>query len=378
MRMIYRDFNGEKISALGLGCMRLPRNSFDQSDIDKNAVKEMVKYAIGNGVNYFDTAYGYHGGNSERVMGEVLSEYERNTFYLATKFPGYDLNNFPKVREIFEEQIEKCRVDYFDFYLFHCVSDTNIDYYLNPEYGVFDYIYSQKQKGRIKHLGFSCHSSPETLRRFLDAYGKYTEFGQLQLNYLDWNKPEGKENACILGEYNIPIWVMEPVRGGSLASLDKKYEEKLKALRPEQSIPAWAFRYLQTKENVGVILSGMSNMKQLVENIDTFKEEKPLNETEMTAINDIVKSILSLKTVPCTSCRYCGDYCTKKLDIPRLISVYNDNISSGGGELSPNIFRFFKQEDLPSNCIACRSCEKVCPQQIKITEILKELSTVCE
>ena len=210
--MIYRDFQDIKLSALGMGAMRLPVVDGDDSRIDEKKAEEMVAYAMANGVNYYDTAWGYHGGNSELVMGKALKNYPRESFYLASKFPGYDLANMDKVEEIFEKQLEKCQVEYFDFYLFHNVCEMNIDAYLDPKYGIFEYLMKQKENGRIRHLGFSAHGKMDVLKRFLDAYGEHMEFCQLQLNYLDWTFQNAKEKVELMREHNIPVWLMEPAR----------------------------------------------------------------------------------------------------------------------------------------------------------------------
>ncbi len=245
--MVYRDFQGIRLSALGMGAMRLPAINGNDADIDAVAAEEMVDYAIKQGVNYFDTAWGYHDGKSELVMGKALNRYPRDSFYLATKFPGYDLSNMPKVKEIFEEQLKKCGVEYFDFYLFHNVCEMNIDAYLDDgKYGIYSYLMEQKRKGRIRHLGFSAHGSREVIKRFLEAYGKDMEFCQLQINYVDWTFQDAKAKAELLDEWKIPVWVMEPLRGGRLARLSEGDMEKLKALRPDEETPAWAFRFLQS------------------------------------------------------------------------------------------------------------------------------------
>lgn len=258
--MIYKDFGDLKLSALGMGAMRLPVLDGDDSRIDEGAVEEMVAYAMEQGINYYDTAWGYHSGNSELVMGKALSKYPRESFYLATKFPGYDLSNMPKVEEIFEKQLEKCQVAYFDFYLFHNVCEMNIDAYLDESYGIHEYLVKQKADGRIRHLGFSAHGNLDVMKRFLKAYGKDMEFCQIQLNYLDWTFQDAKAKVELLREYHIPVWVMEPLRGGKLAKLSEKDTEILHGLRPEEGIPAWAFRFLQSIPEVAVTLSGMSDM----------------------------------------------------------------------------------------------------------------------
>lgn len=372
--MIYKNFQNIKLSALGMGAMRLPVVNGNDADIDEKAALEMVDFAYKSGVNYFDTAWGYHNGNSELVMGKALSRYARESFYLATKFPGYDLSNMPKVREIFEKQLEKCRVDYFDFYLFHNVCEMNIDAYLNPKFGIYDFLSEQKKNGRIKHLGFSAHGSIEVMKRFLEAYGDKMEFCQIQLNWLDWSFQDAKGKVELLNSYNIPIWVMEPLRGGKLACLSDENNKILSALRPDEKIPAWAFRFLQSVDNVVVTLSGMSDYEQLKENIETFSVEKPLNDAEMKTLLNIADKMLEKKTLPCTACRYCVSHCPKGLDIPDLMSLYNEHFFSDGGFIAPMALMAYEKDKLPSECIGCRSCEKVCPQQIKISEMMSDFA----
>ena len=236
--MLYKKFQGKKLSALGMGAMRLPVVDREDSRIDEEAAARMVAYAMEHGVNYYDTAWGYHGGNSELVMGRALKNYPRESFYLADKFPGYDLSNMGKVKEIFEEQLKKCGVEYFDFYLFHNVCEMNIDGYLDRSYGIYDYLLAQKKAGRIRHLGFSAHGSCEVMERFLEAYGKDMEFCQIQLNYIDWSFQDAKAKVELLEKWNIPVWVMEPLRGGKLASLPEDAAEKLKALPVHLRDPA--------------------------------------------------------------------------------------------------------------------------------------------
>lgn len=373
--MIYRDFQGLKLSALGFGTMRLPTIGGVYSKIDEKAAAEMFDYAIQHGVNYFDTAWGYHDGESENTDGKILSKYPRESFYLASKFPGYDLSNFGRVEEIFEKQLKKCRVDYFDFYLFHNVCEMNIDAYLNEEkYGTYSYLMEQKRNGRIRHLGFSAHGSLAVIERFLEKYGKDMEFCQLQINYLDWEFQNAKGKVELLKKYNIPVWVMEPVRGGKLASLAAEDEKKLKALRPNDSIASWAFRFLLALPEGKVILSGMSDMKQVKDNIKTFEEEKPLNAEESAALDAIAREMLAKTSLPCTACRYCTSHCPKHLDIPELIKLYNEHRFTGGGFIAPMVVSALAEEKRPSACIGCRSCEKVCPQQIRISEMMKDFT----
>ena len=372
--MIYREFQDLKLSALGMGAMRLPVINGDDASIDEAAAFAMVDEAMAKGVNYYDTAWGYHNGNSELVMGRALARYPREKFYLATKFPGYDLSNMPKVKEIFEKQLEKCQVEYFDFYLFHNVCEMNIDAYLNPQYGIYDYLLEQRKNGRIRHLGFSAHGDYDVMKRFLDAYGKDMEFCQIQLNYLDWEFQDAKKKVELLNEWNIPVWVMEPLRGGKLASLSAEDEAKLKALRPEETIPAWAFRYLQTIPSVKVVLSGMSNMKQMQENIRTFEEDKPLNDEELKAIYSIADGMVKKIVLPCTACHYCTSHCPQGLDIPGLLALYNEHCFTQGGFIAPMALQAVPADKQPSACVGCRSCEAVCPQGIKISEAMADFA----
>ena len=372
--MIYKQFQDLQLSALGMGAMRLPVIGGDDAKIDQLAVDRMVDVAMERGINYYDTAWGYHSGSSEIAIGRSLGRYPRERWHLATKFPGYDLSNMDQVKTVFEGQLEKCGVDYFDFYLFHNVCEMNIEAYLDPKYGIFDYLTEQKRSGRIRHLGFSAHGSREVIERFLLAYGKGMEFCQLQMNYLDWSFQDVKNKAALLAEYQIPIWVMEPLRGGKLASLAEEDAAKLKALRPDETIPAWAFRFLQSIPGVTVTLSGMSNMQQLEENLSTFEAEHPLNQQEMETLLGIADSMVQKTSVPCTACRYCTSHCPQSLDIPMLLELYNEHCFTGGGFIAPMALMAIPEEKHPAACIGCRSCEAVCPQQIRISEALADFA----
>lgn len=371
--MYCNSFKDLKLSALGLGCMRLPCINNEEANPDQAATQEMVDYAMANGINYYDTAWGYHGGNSEPVMGRALKKYPRSSFYLATKFPGYDVRNFGKTEEIFEKQLQRLQTDYFDFYLFHNVCETNIRQYLDDEkYGTWSYLIQQRRNGRIRHLGFSCHGNMPVLKAFLEKYGKDMEFCQLQINYFDWKFQHAKEKVDLLREYGIPVWVMEPLRGGRLCRLSDEQEAVLKALRPEETAAQWAFRFLQSIPDVTVTLSGMSDMEQLKQNIVTFDEDKPLDDREMAGLMQVTDSMLSAGAVPCTACRYCVSHCPKELDIPTIMELYNQYKSTGDKPdfIAPMQIAAMPKEKRPAACIACRSCEKVCPQEIKISEIM--------
>ena len=372
--MIYKDFQNLKLSALGLGTMRLPLKNGGYSDIDKAETEKMVEYALQNGINYFDTAWGYHDGQSETVIGKILEKYSRKSYMLATKFPGYDLSNMDKVQEIFEKQLEKCRVDYFDFYLVHNVCELNINDYLDPRHGIHDYLLSQKKNGRIRHLGFSAHGSYDVIERFLDAYGKDMEFCQLQINWIDWNFQNAKTKTELLRKWNLPIWVMEPLRGGKLTSLPDNYENELKSLRPNETVTEWSFRFLQSIPDVCVTLSGMSNFEQLKQNIKIFETEKALSDNEFNILLRMADEMTKKKSLSCTACRYCTSHCPQELDIPQLLSLYNEHIFTDGGFIAPMALAALPQDKQPSSCLGCRSCEAVCPQQIKISEVMSDFA----
>lgn len=366
--MIYRKFKDLQISGLGLGMMRLPTINGQDAMVDEAAAAELVDYAIQNGVNYFDTAYVYHHGNSEAVTGRLLAKYPRESYYLATKFPGFNNADMPRVAEIFEEQLQRCQTGYFDFYLFHNVNENNIEGYLDPKNGILDYLLQQKQNGRIRHLGFSTHGSLALIQRFLREYGEHMEFCQLQLNYMDWHFQSAKQVAEMLQKAGIPIWVMEPLRGGKLATAPENIEAEMHRMRPEETVPGWAFRFLQSIPGVGVVLSGMSNMEQLRANVETWKEDRPLSKEEFDTLVALMDEETRKGDVPCTACRYCLKHCPKQLPIPDLIAQYNKQKSAENSQ--PESAAALPAEQLPANCIGCHSCEQVCPQRIKIADIM--------
>lgn len=368
--MIYKNFKDKKLSALGFGTMRLPTIDKDISKIDEEKVFEMFDYAISRGINYFDTAWGYHNGMSEIAVGKALKRHPRESFYLASKFPGYDVSNFGKTEEIFERQLEKCQVEYFDFYLIHNVCEKNIEHYLDRSYGTVDYLLEQKAKGRIKHLGFSTHADYNNFLRFMDAYGEHMEFCQIQLNYIDYEFQEANKKVEYLNERNIPIWVMEPLRGGKIAGIKEELFSDIKATRPNLTPCSLAFRFLQAIKGVTVTLSGMSNFEQAKDNINTFSTDEPLNEKEFMATLEMARRMTS--NVPCTSCRYCTEYCPQELDIPKLISLYNEHVFTGGGFIAPMYISTLPDNKKPTACIGCKSCEAVCPQNIKISEVMSD------
>lgn len=376
--MQYKNFKGLELSALGLGCMRLPLVDPETKVIDKEHVERMVEYAMKNGINYYDTAWGYHDGNSETVMGEVLSKYPRESYYLATKFPGYDLKNFQNAKEIFEKQLEKLQTPYFDFYLLHNINELDADLYLDDSLGLMDYLMEQKAQGKIKHLGFSCHGQLDTMEKALQHFGDKIEFVQIQLNWLDWKLQNAKAKVEMLKKYGKQIWVMEPVRGGRLATLEDKYLSQLKEVRPEEVAPAWALRFVNDLDGVTMVLSGMSNMDQLQANIDTFSSEKPLSEKEVGLLMDIADEMLKTKTLPCTACRYCTTYCPQGIDIPKVISAYNDYMYNNGGLSIDRVIKTMPEGKQPKDCLGCGACAQVCPQNIKIPEMMAEFAKTIE
>ena len=365
--MIYKNFKEEKLSLLGFGTMRLPLNA--EGEIDEPQVEEMIKYAIENGVNYFDTAYPYHDGESERVIGRILSKYPRDKFFLADKFPGHQIFDDYIPERFFEEQLERCQVEYFDFYLLHNVYEKSIHIYKDPNWKIIDYLLEQKKKGRIRHLGFSSHGSMEIMKEIIDYCQGELEFCLIQLNYLDWTLQGAKEKYEMLTELGIPVWVMEPVRGGKLAKLGETQETMLKERRPEESIPAWAFRFLQDLPNVHVVLSGMSATEHMKDNVKTFEEYKPLTEEERQLLFEIAEGMKG--AVPCTSCQYCVAGCPKNLNIPMLISIYNE-LKFMPTVLASMRIEAMEEDKKPTACISCGKCSRVCPQGIDIPKIMRK------
>ncbi len=386
--MIYNEFCGKRVSRLGMGNMRLPTTA-ERGPIDREAARKMILDAYAAGVNYFDTAFRYHNGESEPLVGEVLSELPRDSFYLATKLPGHMMNykdgklgfqgylageTIGSISEIFESQLQRCRVDYFDFYLMHNVCDSSFGFYTNGELGVVPYLLEQKRLGRIRHLGFSTHARKDTLEKFLDLFPAGTfEFVQMQLNYLDWRLQDAKGAYELLTSRGIPVIVMEPCRGGSLAKLDEEDEAAMKALRPDDSIASWAFRFVASLENVKVCLSGMTKPEQLADNVKTFSAPSPLSPEEAAVLDAVIAKKLTL--VPCTGCSYCTEGCPQSLNIPKLISMYNE-ASNGGGAALSFMLQAMGPDELPSACIGCGSCMSICPQGIAIPDIMTKFADI--
>ena len=366
---MYNDACGERLSRLGFGCMRLPLTP--EKAIDEAELRRMVDYALEQGVNYFDTAWPYHGGQSELAIGKALAAHPRETWFLADKYPGHQISASYHPAEVFEEQLRKCGVDYFDFYLLHNVYENSYGVYTDPKWDILHYFMEQKRLGRIRHLGFSSHARPDTLERFLDYAGDSMEFCQIQLNYLDWTLQDAKSKYDLLTERGIPVWVMEPLRGGKLAALPEADEGRLRALRPEESIASWGFRWLQSLPNVKVVLSGMSSFAQMEDNVRTFTAEKPQTREEAKLLAEIAEGLKD--ALPCTRCRYCCDGCPMQLDIPMLIHAYND-LKFAGSMTVPMQMDALPEDRRPSACIGCGACAAVCPQKIDIPAAMKELA----
>lgn len=351
--------------------MRLPLLPDGSGEVDEELVGRMVRYAAEHGVNYYDTAYPYHNSKSEIIIGKALKQLPRESYYLATKYPGHQISASYNPAETFEEQLKKCDVEYFDFYLLHNVYENSINTYTDPKWGIIDYFVEQKRLGRIRHLGFSTHGLQETLTAFLDQYGDMMEFCQIQLNYLDWTLQDAKAKYELLTKRGIPVWVMEPVRGGRLADIGEEAKARLAGFRPETSVASWAFRWLQGLPNVKMILSGMSDMEQMADNVQTFQDRSVLTEAENQALSEIAEGMKN--SVPCTACRYCCADCPKKLDIPKLLSLYNEMRFSPSFNIGMTIDAL-EEGSRPGSCVACGRCAKICPQKINIPEAMKEFT----
>ncbi len=365
--MQYSEFAGERVSKFGVGAMRLP--TLEGGAIDEEQVARMVDYAAEHGVNYFDTAYPYHNCLSEVVLGRALKQLPRDSYFLATKYPGHQTAQTYNPAEIFEEQLRKCDVDHFDFYLLHNVCEKSFGVYTDPRWGIVDYFLEQRRAGRIHHLGFSTHAMLPCLEEFLGLYGDEMEFAQIQMNYLDWTLQDGPAKYRLLGGHSLDVIVMEPVRGGALADLGEAANARLKALDPERSVASWALRW-QLGTPAKVVLSGVSNMEQLADNVATFTEAKPLTDEETEVLYQIAEGMKN--SVPCTGCRYCCDGCPQELDIPQLIKLANDARVATSVNLRMTVDSL-PEGKRPSDCIGCRACEAICPQNIPIPDVLAEL-----
>lgn len=363
-----------KMPKLGFGLMRLPEQD---GRIDLEQVCQMVDAYLDAGLNYFDTAYVYHGGNSEKIVKEaIVRRHPRDSFTVATKLPAWCMKEEADRDRIFGEQLERCGVDYFDFYLLHSVEDGgNGDTY--DRLNCWDWGLQKKAEGKIRHFGFSFHGSPEYLEKLLDAHPE-VEFVQIQLNYADWENPVVQSGKLyeILRRRNIPMVIMEPVKGGSLAKLLPELEAKFKALRPDKSVASWALRFAASLPGVMTVLSGMSTAAQMADNLSTFTRFEPLSDAESVAVEETRRIMMSVEQIGCTACRYCTDGCPMNIAIPDVFRAVN-TMKLYGDEFRPKNFYMGlvgQGHGRAADCVACGQCEGVCPQHLPIIELLKDAS----
>lgn len=370
--MLKREYKntGDMISVLGLGCMRFPKVEGSEM-IDREKAQQVVDLAYARGVNYFDTAYRYHEGDSEPFIGEALKKYPRESFHLATKMPMWMVKSPEDAPRIFEDQLRRCQVEYFDFYLCHAMGAASFE--TMKANGVYEYLKKEKEAGRIRRLGFSFHDSPAVLRQILD-YGEW-DFTQIQLNYLDWELQDAKGQYELLTKRGIPVVVMEPVRGGALASLCDEADAVFKAARPDKSVASWAVRYVASLPNVMTVLSGMSTLQQVEDNTATMIDFEPLTDSDRKVIEEALEAYRKNKTIPCTGCRYCMD-CPFGVDIPGVFKAYNTfAIGRNKGQLRAQIEALGEGHG-PEMCQACGKCMKLCPQHIQIPDRMKEIAAL--
>ena len=362
---------------LGFGLMRLPEKD---GVIDHEQVCSMVDSYMKAGMNYFDTAYVYHGGKSEVAAREALvKRYPRDSFMIATKLPAWEIKREEDIERIFNEQLERAGVDYFDFYLLHSIEDgSNYDTYV--KYDCFDWCMKRKAEGKIKHFGFSFHGSPELLEEVVDKHPEI-EFVQIQLNYLDRSNPVVRSQQLyeILHKRNIPIIIMEPVRGGMLANMAPEIEAKFKKRQPEKSVASWALRFVGSLPGVMTILSGMSHEEQMHDNIQTFANFEPLADDEFAIIDEVTQELLSMPQIGCTACKYCCDGCPMKISIPDVFRTVNTLRRYPDDWRSKNFYSgLIQRSGKASDCIGCGQCESVCPQHLPIIKLMKEAAGILD
>lgn len=369
-KMQYKEFKNQiQLSRLGMGAMRLPVIDGNDSCIDHEKAKRLIDLCMEHGINYYDTAYIYHGGKSEEFLGKALSEYPRDSFYVADK---YNFQAEPDYRIQFEKQMKRLNMERIDFYLLHGIQDHFAEEMLRN--GCIAYFDERKQQGEISYLGFSFHGTPEMLKKLLALYP--WDFVQIQLNYYDWYFDDAKKLYEILEEAGIPVMVMEPVHGGLLANLTEEAAKELKAGNEELSLASWAMRWVMELPNVQVILSGMSVESQIIDNIQTFSDAQPLTQVDQERIRKAAQIQRSSVAVACTVCRYCCPNCPQGLDIPFLLKNYNE--AKIGGTWRISHLKKLPEEQQPAACVGCGACSKHCPQGFHIPEYLKELDEMLQ
>lgn len=357
---------GIDVSLLGFGCMRFPTTK--EGKIDEAEAEKMLDYAISKGVNYIDTAYPYHNGESEPFVGKVLKKYPRDSFYLATKLPVWAVNTLEDVDRIFEEQLERLQTDHVDFYLMHAMNRGSWEKMVSI--GCVEHLEKKKTAGQIKYLGFSFHDGYEAFEEILNY--RDWDFAQIQLNYMDTEEQAGMKGYELAAEKNIPLVIMEPVKGGSLAAFADDIMDKYHALDPEASAASFALRFVGTLPNILTVLSGMSTMEQVEDNLRTFTDFKPLSDKEQEVIRDVVALLRSRVQNGCTGCRYCMP-CPAGVNIPGCFGAWNTYHMYQ----NYNVVRWKWEQEIgetqqAKNCIQCGKCEKACPQHLSIREDLKK------
>ncbi|MCJ7836916.1 aldo/keto reductase [Cuneatibacter sp. NSJ-177] len=363
---------GDSVSLLGFGGMRFPLIE-GTTEVDISATEEMIDLAMKNGVNYYDTAYPYHGEKAEEILGGILKKYPRDSYFLADKLPLWMLEKEEEVDSYFDEQLRRCGVTYFDYYLVHSMNAERIP--KMEEFRTYEKLKARQEKGQIRHLGFSFHDTPEALEKMLAVHP--WEFAQIQLNYLDWDLQHADRQYQILEEAGLPVVVMEPLRGGSLTNLGEKGTELLKTARPDQSIASWGIRFAASKPGVMTVLSGMSAMDQVEDNLRTVCNFVPLSEQEESLLQSALMEYKRSGAIPCTGCRYCME-CPSGVDIPRVFAIYNAYKISNHGFGLTNSYQLLGKDHQAQNCVECGQCMDHCPQKLSIPDLLKEVKAEVE